>query len=463
MHGIRSRSLVALAVAASLAAQQSEWRSLANGHRCRTVAIDGATGLAVAVSIPWPAQKGPTGNEPGLAYGLAAAEAARRAAAADAALPRHLRTQVEVGNGRTGYCIAFDSANAVALEAWFAALAAPLAHVPAGERSDLVQRDLALAALAADDSDWLYPGDRLAGVARREALAGSPFDTGVRGDAEAVLRASATAFAERLAAVPSSPWFVAALGDREKLAAVESALAALSPPHSVPPASAPSISMDSVPPIDLAASPRLEPHPRVDAGFAAVALLPLPLDRGGLADAVAIEVLRRRARQRFVEFRGAEVLARAPFVQADVLAGDPLVVLHRRAPTPDFLDPAAMAAPPTSFVAVPHRELVEFVRDCEHTPVRAEEASAALAVVRAEWALPPYADALQGAMRRLPQAMLAPVRTLCHFGVRGFDDARVRDGLALDATGVSAALQALARRVVWHGGLVPIPPKATGG
>lgn len=456
--GIRLIAAVAVALgslAAPSIAQQSPWTATANGHEWRGMVVEGSRGLALSIAWPW-SITGDAGRD----RGVAIAEASRRAAAADAALPAGARTETEIGHGFTRFGLVLESASSQALAPWLAALAAPLEGMPSDVRPDALARDLALAALAADDSDWLFPGDRLLGSAQRQVLAGSPFATGRGGDAEALQRVTAAELESALAAAPPAPLVVAAIGEVNLLAQFESLVALLPRPAAT---SGVRPRTPESPRIDLDAPPPFVEHPRVDAAFAAIALPTRPLEAGGIAEAVAVEVLRRRARQRFSDFRGGELFARAPFVAGDLLVGDPLVVLHRRGPTPDLLVPGAAAPEPATLVSLPHRELVELLRDCERNPVGAAEAASALGVVRAEWAVPPFSDALRAAMRRLPQAGAGPARTLCLLRRRGLDDEAVRAGLELDAMAVSAALRALVERVSWHGGLVPVPATLLGG
>src|SRR5206468_9809128 len=125
--------------------------------------------------------------------------------------------------------------------------------------------------------------------------------------------------------------------------------------------------------------PALTPHDRIDAAFATAAVRAPRPGAASLPFAVAVEVLRQRAPQHFGGYRGREVLAGAPFVQHAFLDGTPVLLLHRRGTGADL--------------AAPRLELAELLSAVRASAVTAAEVAAAVRVLQAEWAVPPWSRA----------------------------------------------------------------------
>jgi len=288
---------------------------------------------------------------------------------------------------------------------------------------DLVARAIARAALAADDAEWLYPGEVLASRARRHLLAGAAA-RGVAGSAVAVQALTPT----RLRTLLRQPVGVLAVGVGSVPAAVQQqALSLPLPPHAQPSPPPIATAVDAPPVADV------QPHPRVDGPFVAITfVVPPAVDRAALA--VAIEVARGRA-ARTLRLRGGEAQARAPLVAWSWLRGEPLLRFHRRGV--DGGDPDR-----------PWGELDALLADLVERPPTAVECDTAVRTLRAELGLLPPTAAVDGAA--LPGWAMASL--LARW--------RQIDGAAVAAVTAGAAHAALRATCgtdrVYRGGLVPL-------
>ena len=400
--------------------------------RCEPMDVPGC-----GISVAWPET---ALDDAASSRALAYAVAVHRAAIADRVLPQQVRTQIELGNGFTVLSahVPADSLDAVAR--WLRALAGSF-----GDRTDddVADRSLALAALAADDADWLYPGEALHGMARRAMFAaGDARATGALGDASFLLSMPRESFVAALQAPVSGGLRVALVGDKSAFAAVEAALLAIACDGKPNERRVLPLPQQEPPPLAFA------PHPRIDAHYVACAFH-APVEPVSMARLVAIEVVRIRARTRFQTPRGNESLARAPFVQHDALLGDPLLLLFRRGVHGASAD-------------VPRRELEELAAAIA-LPTQAAEFAPALAVVRSEWAAPPYGEGMLAALRVAPAAIATRARALLLRSLGGIGDADVAAATSLEPLDVDAELQRLsAARRAWFG-LAPTHGDPLGG
>lgn len=231
---------------------------------------------------------------------------------------------------------------------------------------DVVDLAIARAALEADDADWLYPGQVLAGLCRRTLFAGSRAAHGVAGDPRAIQRLTRGRVRELLAAGGAEAGFAAGPLPRELREALSPCCTApLAAPLPEPAAVAPA------PSAPLATI--LNPRPK--GPFVAVAFpVPRGIDRSALA--VGLEVARARAAVSLPP-RPEEPLARAHRVAHSFRDGEPLVLFTLRGPNGRSPDPA-------------RHDLEQLLADLRDRPVEAAEVAAAARTLRAELAVPPW-------------------------------------------------------------------------
>ena len=285
-------------------------------------------------------------------------------------------------------------------------------------------------ALASDDADWLYPGEVLQGLARRALFAdGDSRCAAALGDAAQLLAVTREQFVRALSAAPAGGLLVAVTGELPPDAQLEAALRAIPGAPAVVAGKQPLRNVDG---LGLAS----HSHTRIDAAYVGCAAV-APDGPVSLARLLAVEILRIRARVRFANPRGNESMARAPFVQHEPLLADPLVLLARRGVADEGSD-------------LPRRELEELVA-ASALPADPKEMSAALAVFRAEFQVPPFAVAQLEAMRLVPAALATRARALALLGLHGIDDAAVSAVGDTETAAVDAELrQLLAGQRVWN-------------
>ena len=411
---------VAASAQAPVAAPSSPWTEVA-GHRLRVVEAP-AGGCGISVVFPWSIE-----GDAGASRALAHAASVHRAAIADRTLPERVRTQRELAEGFCVFSVFLQGPDAALAPRWLQALCGPFS---ARDDADVSARSIALAALASDDADWLYPGEVLQGLARRALFAdGDSRRTAALGDAASLLEVTPEQFARALSVAPAGGLTVAVVGELPSGAALEPVL------RTIPRANvgvAATLPLRNVEGLALA----VHKHTRIDAAYVGCAAV-APDGPVSLARLLAIEILRIRARVRFSSPRGNESMARAPFVQHEPLLGDPLVLLARRGVADAGSD-------------LPRRELEELVAACALT-ADPKEMSAALAVVRAEFQAPPFAALQLEALRVVPAALATRARSLALLGLHGIDDSTLLAIGDVDAASVGAELRQLLKGPrVWN-------------
>lgn len=424
---------------ASLAVAQGSalpdgWESSAQGHRFRFVEADcGACGISVA----WDHA---AGTDAAPSNALAHAVALRRAAEADRVLPSRVRTQVEFADGFAVFSVWLPGDALETGPAWLSTLCGSVA---AERGDDMSARCIALAALAADDYEWLYPGEALQARLRRALFDGSdPRACGPLGSSASLLALKPESFGKASKELPPLGLQVAAVGPKGALDPLRAALAAIPCGAAV----ANAARMPARKPVDEAL--RFVPHPRIDAHYVACALA-LPDETPGLARLIAVEALRIRARSRFLSQRGNESLARAPFVSHEALLGDSMLTITRR---------GAQGSPSD----VPRREVEELLASMGE-PIQATELASAVAIVRAEHATLPFSDAQLAALRAAPAAAATRARALLLRGRAGISDEALRDPASQSAVAVDAQLRAFVAAPRAWAGLEPTWRDPLGG
>ena len=311
---------------------------------------------------------------------------------------------------------------------------------------DSLRLAIAHCALQADDAAFLYPGDVLASRARAQLGAGRGFAAPLRGEPTVVAAIDPARVRARLAEAPSCSVLV--LGSvppqlREALADVN--------PAALPPVASERTSGDSVRAggATTGVASASEVHERIDAPFVAAAFLAPPdVD---VAFVLGLQVARARAQKRFGALRSG-VLAHAPFVAWSWLAGEPVVLFHRRGPDPiQRLPQEPPGRPATAVAAATRQELVALLEDLCRVPPTPAELTAARAAVQVERGCEPMP-----AGRATPAAML-PGRAMARL-LSARRPTAVANLDTVDAAAVHAALVATLRpdRASWHT-LLPTP------
>ncbi len=415
------------------------------GHRLRLLYVPDTQALSLAVV--WPADLGEDANArlgADLAVALArkqSLEQRMRQLGLDSA-----RTTVQVRDRFTLYQTTLPALPADLAAEWLQALVGGADSL----QDDALQLCLAAAALRADDAEWLFPGEVQRSRARRDGWTGGPCRASLFGDPRSVQALDITALRARLARPAPAACSIVALGSVRDPQAIERAVAGLLPPEAadaggnVPRWTAGEVEAGSV------------QHPRVDAAFVAVGFClggcvfspPLAQDperlEAFLASALAVEVLEARAFSMFRSFRGGEAAARAPFVDASVLAGDPLVLLHRRGAAGQPLD-------------LPRRELLALLADLRERPCEPQEVAAAARVLQVQWQWPPLRSVFE-AMREMPEVAApraAALAQLMHLGVA--DQAVAELDRSISPARVQREVLAALQGGLWWGSVVPKP------
>ena len=313
---------------------------------------------------------------------------------------------------------------------------------------DSLRLAIAHCALQADDAAFLYPGDVLASRARARLGAERGFAGPLRGEPTTVASIVPARVRARLAA--KAPAAVLVLGAvppelRQALADVRCeplpGLARAAGANAATEAAATAVAAN-----EFVAD---EIHERIDAPFVAAAFLAPPTVDAAFV--LGLQVARARAQKRFGALRSG-VLAHAPFVAWSWLAGEPVVLFHRRGPDPiQRLPQEPPGRPATAVVAATRQELVALLDDLCRVPPTAAELAAARAAVHVE-----RGCESMPAARATPAAML-PGRAMARL-LAARRPTAVANLDTVDAAAVHAAMVANFRpeRACWHA-LVPAP------
>lgn len=414
-------TLVVNAFLAAMAAPQQA-TSIGEEHALRSEVLVEAAATAIAVVLPH--RMLPSADDE---LALAMALARFRHQRGQAVLPVGAESTFEVLDGRSVFGVLLPrGTGAAAAVAWFETLLAP----PTAAEGDALELAAARAALAADDADWLYPGEILLGRSRAALVADPAFSRTARGAAGFLLSSPTARLAEHLAAGPGGALRVVVLGDAAVAQQVGDRLRRYPVGAAVPP----------MRPVRALAAGTVTPHPRIGGPFAAAAVLAPRPAVDSLPFAAAVEVLRARAAQRFGTFRGDESRARAPFVEYSFLRGDPIVACFRR----------GRDGQP---VERPMAELEALLADARRRPPTASEVEGAVHLLQAEWSVPPWSQAQHAAFQRRGLGLLPAARALALLGCHGIPDTAVRElsriGTAVVAEWLGTALHPDAVR--WSG------------
>ena len=332
--------------------------------------VGGATATAVGVLVPRGFDDDPPGQS-----GLAAVAAAARLELGRRAVEGLLASGVQVGSD---YAIVFavvgqdQRARAVA---FLEAARGDGASLP----EDALRLAIARAALAADDAEFLYPGDVLRTRARARLGRGNEFARPPAGRARECSALTVATLRAHLAS--PTPLRVAALGVVD--AAWRDAVEGITwPAVDCPPRGAATCT--------AAWGQRAmteDVSERADSPYLGAAVAaPAPGARG--AWAMAVEVARARAFGAF-ELRGRELFARAPFVRWSWLHADPIAMFFRRGEDHVRLLPGERAkASIGDEVAATRGELERLLVDLRDRAPTAAECAAARAALRGRLVLP---------------------------------------------------------------------------
>lgn len=243
---------------------------------------------------------------------------------------------------------------------------------------DTIALLVARAALAADDAEFVYPGDVMWTRARRQLGAGTAIARPPAGIATAIARL--TPEAVRTALAKPVPMRVGVLGvvDADVIRAVQP----LVPAAEVP------VRGDG-----LCTKPRLlrqmseDRNVRADSPYVSVAFpLPAGVDRAALA--LGVQVATNRAFRRW-KMRGVEQQARAPFVSWSWLQAEPMVRICRRGEDPSRLLPGEKPkASVRDELGATQGELEVFLEDLRSVPPTDRELALARNALRSRLSLP---------------------------------------------------------------------------
>lgn len=343
-------------------------------------------------------------HDPADASGLAVAAAEYRLLGAASALPPQVQGRHEVHGPFTLFLATVPRERLGDGVAWCARLLAEPATAVDGPRDaaecDRMALALARAALWADDAAAVYPGPVLLGRLRHALLGGAAGARGEAGSAEELQRITPDAVRAWIARCHGPAVASLALVGGVAAGALDRELAVLAqlPARGERP-----------PPVVRAPAgdlPALLPLAGVGGAFAAAGFRAPPPTADALAFALGMEVLRGRAARAFVEHRGGEAEARAPFLSWSFGSGAPLVMVCRRGVDGSEAD-------------APRHELAALLADVAERPPQAGEQAAARRLLQSQFLLPPYPRAWQEALRAEPAGLEARARTLAlatHWG-----------------------------------------------
>lgn len=430
--GFSAFMLVMLLPAARLPAQQ----------RCAYLQIDGAT--ATAVGVLWSHGFDDDAIE---VAGLARVVAACRLERVRRLVPNTLASGMRIGSD---YSLVFGVVAGGDAQLASKFLSTLLSDQSADEvlTDDVIALAVARAALAADDAEFVYPGDILLTRARQRLGRGTALARPPAGIATALVKLTPTAVRDALRV--GSPVRVAVLGAVD--AAVIDAIRPLTPTFETEtrgkfvcsqPRAVRDMSKDR--------------NGRADSPYvSAVFALPADVDRAALA--IGVEVATSRAFRRW-RMRGREQNARAPFVAWSWLHADPLLRFCRRGENHVRLLPGErpQALVPDE-VRATTAELQAFLADLRTVPPSETELGNARAALRSRLGLPGPGQKFAWASE--PATLPGRLQVLLLAAHHGVDVAKIDN---LDASLVHAAVKSVlqAERSSWHA-LLPANDNALG-
>lgn len=303
---------------------------------------------------------------------------------------------------------------------------------------DALEILIARAALAADDAEFLYPGDVLMTRARRRLADEAARARPPLGRASECSELRPADIRRHLAA--ATPQRVAVLGAVST--AWRAAFAAMDlgsgpcPPRGDVVFTAPSTAL----PVTQDSSDRAD-SPYVGAAF------PAPPAARRAAFALGLEVAKARA-FRSMKLRGRELFARAPFVRWSWLEAEPIVMFYRRGEDPVTLLPGQRRkASVEDEVAATRRELEALLADLRDRPPSGAELAAARALLLSSVALPEPGERAEWVTEpaTYPGRLQAMLLTAHH----GVDAAALSSVTAADVAEVLRAALAPAN-ASWH-------------
>ena len=347
--------------------------SLAAQRACMWLPVDGAT--ATAVGVLW--SHGFNDDEEDEA-GLARVLAACRLQRVRHAVPGMLASGMLIGGD---YALVFGVVAGGESEQSTAVMAALLDEDAHSDvlTDDVIAVAIAQAALAADDAEFVYPGDVLLSLARTRLGHGSSLARPPAGIASSC--SSLTPADVRKALRIAVPVRAAVLGALD--AATTSSIGKLVPTGNEAKARAQM----------LCTSPKVEnrmseaTNDRLDAPFIAASFaLPEALDQAAFA--LGMQIATNRAFRRW-RMRGMEQQARAPFVRWSWLHADPIVQFCRRGESPRRLLPGEQAKGSlTGEISATTAELKVYLDDLVNLPPTEAELDSARVALRGRLALP---------------------------------------------------------------------------
>lgn len=407
--------------------------SLAAQRGCSWLPVDGAT--ATAVGVLW--SHGFNDDEEDAA-GLARVLAACRLQRVRHAVPSMLASGMLIGGD---YALVFGVVSGQEAEQSKTVIATLLDE---DAHSDVLTDDLlavavAQAALAADDAEFVYPGDVLLSHARTRLGYGSNLARPPAGIASACSSLTPADIRKALRVVV--PVRAAVLGALD--AATLSAISKLVPAGSEPEARVQLLCTSP----QVANSMSEATNDRLDAPFIAASFaLPEALDQAAFA--LGMQVATSRAFRRW-RMRGMEQQARAPFVRWSWLHADPIVQFCRRGENPRRLLPGEQAKGSLEGeVSATSDELKAYLDDLVSLPPTEAELDRARVALRARLALPVPGQKYAWASE--PATLPGRLQVLLLAAHHGIDVGKI-DTLTVAAVHQAVQLALDPKGASWHG------------
>jgi len=308
----------------------------------------------------------------------------------------------------------------------------------AGLDDDSLRLGIARAALAADDAEFLYPGDVLMSRARQRLGAGTALARPPVGRATECSALTPAVLRQRLA--ETTPLRVAALGvvDKAWLAAVSGMKWSK--------AACPARGLATCGEVGAQPQMTTDLSARSDSPYLGVAFgAPAGAQRATFA--LGVEVAKMRA-FRGLKLRGRELFARAPFVRWSWLQADPIILFCRRGEDHVRLLPGQrQGASISDEVAATRRELAALLADLRGKPPTTTELEGARAALLGQLVLPGPEE--QPAWASEPATLPGRVQVLllrAHHDV----DVEALEGVTAAQVGASLAATLALERASWH-------------